>query len=87
MGVDVPSLAEYSRWRQKAGSAVVRSLGLYSHYCAGQFAGMGEALNMSAVRFLCEAEGIPVASWGSMAEEMTLIHSAIMERSKAEKNG
>ena len=87
MGIEVPSLAEYAKWRRAAGPEVIRCLGLYTRYCAGQFAGMGEALNMSAVRFLCESEAIPVESWGNKAEEMCLIHSVVMARSKADKNG
>ena len=87
MGVEVPSLAEYARWRHAAGRKVVHALGLYGRYCAGQYAGMGDALNIMAVQFLCQAEAIPLESWGEMAEDMKLIHSIIVERSKAEKNG
>lgn len=68
---------------------MLRAIHFYAFYLAGQTIGMGDALNVLAVRFGCECEQLPVTRWAEVLEESVLIHRILMEhwRSEAKAHG
>ena len=76
------AIKEYGRWRKRADRRVMDALAFYARYLVGQFAGMGEALNLEAVRFACEAEAIPPSRWAEVLEDSQVIHRIVVARSR-----
>ena len=77
----------YTKWKKGADPAIFLALERYGRYCAGQFVGMGETLNVEAIRFACEADRIQSQRWAAVTEEMFLIHRAAMKHAERKANG
>lgn len=53
-------------------------LDFYVSYLIGQYAGMGEALSLDAVRAALDIEGIPRDEWAGMTRRVLIFHRAVV---------
>lgn len=68
-----------SLWRESAGPGNLRLLDFYGAYLVGQYAGMGDALSLDAVRAALDIEGVAREDWPDMTERLLCLHSVVVE--------
>ena len=71
-------LSEYSAWRETAQAENIELIAFYGNYLVGQFAGMGEALSLDAVRAALDIDAVPREDWPEMAQRLILLHSIVI---------
>lgn len=77
--VDEEALASYSKWRDDADPDNLSLLDFYSSYLVGQYAGMGNALDLGAVRVAFDLEGLDRDDWSDMTARLIYLHSIVVE--------
>lgn len=72
----------YSKWRDDTDPANLDVLSFYGRYLVGQYAGMGQALNLDSVRAALEIDGIDREDWPEMTSRMLFLHGVFVEVTK-----
>ena len=72
-------VAQFSEYRLDADPDNLELLALYGRYLVGQYAGMGRALNLDAVRAALDIEGIDRQEWSEMTRRLLVLHAAFVE--------
>ena len=78
-------LASYSAWRRDARPENVAALNFYAEYLVNQYAGMGTALNLEAVRAALDIEGVPRHLWAEVTRRMQIVHGGVVKHVEAKK--
>jgi hypothetical protein len=58
---------------------------MYGSLLIGQYAGMGNALNLDAVMAAFQIEGVPREQWSGKARRLVYLHGLYVEATKDEK--
>jgi hypothetical protein len=70
---------QFSAWRATARADNQWLLDFYGRYLVGQYAGMGQALSLDAVRAACDIEGIDRRAWPDIAGRLMILHAAYVD--------
>lgn len=72
----------YSAWREDADPDNLALLGFYGRYLVGQYAGMGSALDLDALRAACDLEGVTAEDRPELVSRVLYLHGLIVEATK-----
>lgn len=77
-GIDV-DVEAFSEWRMDADPDNLALLEFYGRYLVNQYAGMGSALNLGAVREAFLLDGIASEDWPDMTERLLSLHAEVVK--------
>ena len=84
-GAPPRDLSVYTAWRETADPANLGLIGTYSSYLVGQFAGMGDALNLSAVQSAMDILDVEREERPEMARRLVFLHGLVRDAQKVAK--
>ena len=70
---------QFSAWRETARPDNLWLLDFYGRYLVGQYAGMGQALSLDAVRAALDIEGIDRRAWPDITGRLMILHAAYVD--------
>jgi len=77
--IDEDALDAASAWRETADPDNVAVIDFYGANLLGQFAGMGKALSLDAVRAALDIHSIPREEWPDMTRRLLQVHAIYVE--------
>jgi hypothetical protein len=72
----------YVSWRDEARPGNVALLDFYGRYLVGQFAGMGSALSLDAVRAALDICQVEREAWPDVTARLLYLHGMVVEATK-----
>lgn len=73
---------QYVEWRHEARPENVALLDFYGRFLVGQFAGMGSALSLDAVRAALDIVGLDRQRWADVTSRLLYLHGLVVEATK-----
>jgi len=81
-GRPLGSEERYSEWRTTADPENLWLIDFYGDYLAGQFAGMGTALDLGAVMVAFRMAGVPEEEQDDLRRRLNYLHAEVVDREK-----
>lgn len=78
--VDQDALVEAGRWRETAFPENIAIIDFYSAYLVGQYAGMGRALSLDAIRAALDIARVDREEWPDMTARLLHLHAIYLDQ-------
>jgi len=84
-GAPPRDLSEYSAWRREADPANLYLLSVYSSFLVGQYAGMGDALNIDAIQSVLDLVGVDHDDRIEATRRLVTLHRLVRDQQELRK--